>query len=253
MRSAAKPACRARCRRRTVPDWLIAWLGQMQGGIVRTLAAELRAGGIGTIGFAFALGALHALTPGHGKAALAAYFLGREARIATGLRIALTAAMLHVISGFALFFVLRVLIGQAPSMLGRNSPTFTAIGYSLIILAGAIMVVQSVRAAHPHGDAARAMTVGIGLLPCPLTISVLGFAWTQTGLAMVLLVLISLALGISLTVGLVALAAIVGRRTMGVALAGYLPGLERWSRIVQAAAGVLIVGIGAATLISVWR
>lgn len=236
-----------------MPDWLIVWLAQMQGGIVRTLATELRAGGIGAMGFAFALGGLHALTPGHGKAALAAYFLGREANIATGLRIALTAALLHVLSGFALFLVLRFLIGQTPSILGRNSPTFTAIGYGLIIFAGAIMVVQSVRTAHPHGDGAHALTAGIGLLPCPLTISVLGFAWTQTSFGMVLLVLISLALGISLTIGLVALAAIIGRRTMGVALVGYLPGLEHWSRVLQAAAGVLIVGIGVATLLSLGR
>jgi ABC-type nickel/cobalt efflux system permease component RcnA len=236
-----------------MPDWLIAWLGQMQGGIVRTLATELRAGGIGTIGFAFALGALHALTPGHGKAALAAYFLGREARITAGLQIALTAALLHVLSGLALFLVLRFVVGQVPSMLGRNSPTFTVVGYGLIIVAGAIMVAQSLRAPHSHGDGAHALTAGIGLLPCPLTISVLGFAWTQTSSAMVLLVLISLALGIALTIGLVALAAIIGRRTMGIALAGYLPGLERWSRIVQAAAGILIMGLGVATLMSLWR
>jgi hypothetical protein len=48
-------------------DWLIANLSTLQGGIVRSLAAELRAGGIGTAVLAFSLGALHALTPGHGK------------------------------------------------------------------------------------------------------------------------------------------------------------------------------------------
>src|SRR5262245_54866577 len=44
-------------------DWfghLAAW----QGEIVRTLAAELRSGGLMTAVLAFALGALHALTPG---------------------------------------------------------------------------------------------------------------------------------------------------------------------------------------------
>ena len=70
---------------------------------------------------------------------------------------------------------------------------------------------------------------------------------------MVLVVLISLALGIALTIGLVALAAIVGRRTMGLALAGYLPGLERWSRIIQGVAGALIVAIGIWTLIALGR
>ena len=236
-----------------MPDWLIVWLGQIQGGIVRNLATELRAGGIGTIGLAFALGALHALTPGHGKAALAAYFWDRDAHITKGLRMALTAALLHVLSGFAIFLVLRLVVGQTPSMLGRNSPTFTAIGYGLIILAGAIMVVQSLRANHSHSDGAHASTAGIGLLPCPLTISVLGFAWTQCSLWMVLVVLVWLALGISLTIGRVALAAIVGRRTMGLALASYLPGLERWSRIIQGGAGLLIVAIGLVTPIALVR
>ncbi len=99
----------------------------------------------------------------------------------------------------------------------------------------------------------HALTAGIGLLPCPLTISVLGFAWTQSSLGMVLVVLVSLALGIALTIGLVAFAAIIGRRTMGIAMASYLPGLERWSRVIQAAAGLLIIGIGMVTLISLGR
>lgn len=49
-----------------MPDWLILWLGQIQGGILRTLAAELRAGGVATAWLA--LGALHALITGHIKA-----------------------------------------------------------------------------------------------------------------------------------------------------------------------------------------
>lgn len=232
-----------------MPDWLIAWLGQTQGGIVRTLAMELRAGGISTTGLAFVLGALHALTPGHGKAALAAYFLGREAHIGKGVRIALLAALLHVVSGLAVFLVFRFIIGQMPSMFGRGSPTFTAIGYGLIIIAGFVMIVQSLRPAHAHGDGAHALTAGIGLLPCPLTISVLGFAWSQSSGLMVAVALISLALGISLTIGVVASAAIIARRTLGATLGSYLPSLDRWARIAQVAAGLLIVAIGLITVL----
>ncbi len=47
-------------------DAFIIWLGQIQGGIVRMLSSELRSGGLGTLWLAFTLGALHALTPGHG-------------------------------------------------------------------------------------------------------------------------------------------------------------------------------------------
>ena len=94
-----------------MPDWLIAYLGSIQGGIVRTLATELRAGGLSTAAFGF--GAIHALTPGHGKAALAAYFLGTEAPVGKGLRIALTASLLHVLSGFIVFLLIRFTIGSS--------------------------------------------------------------------------------------------------------------------------------------------
>jgi len=231
-----------------MPDWLIAYLGSWQGGIARTLAAELRAGGIGAASLAFGLGALHALTPGHGKAALAAYFLGREAHVGKGLRVALTAALLHVLSGLAAFLVLRFVIGQGPSISGRGSPSLTAFGYALIIVAGLLMLYQSVRPTQSHSDGAHTLTAGIGLLPCPLTISVLGFAWIQGSTLMVGLVLVSLALGISLTIGLVALLAILARKTLGNAFTSRLPGLERGARVIQGLAGGLIVTIGLHTL-----
>lgn len=232
-------------------DWFFSTIGQMQSGIMRTLAAELHAGGVGAATFAFALGALHALTPGHGKVALTAYFLGREARIGKGLSVALSAALLHVLSGFAAFLVLRFVLGQAPSISGRGPPSFTAFGYGLIVLAGAMMLYQSIRPAqHNHRiDGSRALIAGMGLLPCPLTISVLGFAWLQSSGVMVGVMLLSLSLGISLTIGIVAVAAILGRATMGKALATHLSQFERGARIVQGAAGGAIVAIGAYTLV----
>jgi len=225
-------------------DWVMAYLGSLQGGIVRNLAAELRAGGAGTGLLAFSLGALHALTPGHGKAALAAYFVGQEARVGKGLRVALSAALLHVLSGFAVFLVLRFIVGQSPSLTGRGSPAFAAVGYGLIVLAGAIMLIQSLRSGKGTHDGAHALTAGIGLLPCPLTISVLGFTWAQSSAVMVVFVLLSLSLGISLTIGIVAILAILARSTMGAALAHRLPQLERGARALQGGAAVVIIILG---------
>ena len=234
-----------------MPDWLITYLASLQGGVVRTLAVELRTGGVGAMAFAFALGALHALTPGHGKAALAAYFIGREARFGKGLRIALSAAMLHVVSGFVAFLVLRFVIGQAPSISGRGSPAFTAFGYALIIFAGSVMLFQSLRPTHIHNDGGHALTAGIGLLPCPLTISVLGFAWVQGNSVMVGLVLVALALGIAVTIGTVALIAILARKVLGASLGQYLPRLERGARIIQGIAGAIIISLGTYTLVTI--
>jgi ABC-type nickel/cobalt efflux system permease component RcnA len=231
-----------------MPDWLIVHLASLQAGVMRTLAAELRAGGLGTSVLAFSLGALHALTPGHGKSALAAYFLGTDAPIGKGVRVALTAALLHVLSGLAVFLVLRLLLGQLPSITGRPSPAFTVVGYGLIIVAGTVMLVQSLRPNRVAGDGGRALTAGVGLLPCPLTISVLGFAWAQGSAAMIGLVLISLAIGVATTIGSVAVLAIAARSTMGAALAGRLPRLERGARYLQTVAALAIIAIGIYTL-----
>jgi ABC-type nickel/cobalt efflux system permease component RcnA len=223
------------------------FLSGLQRSTVSSLAAELRAGGWLTAILAFALGALHALTPGHGKAALAAYFLGQDARFSTGLRVTLAAAFLHVVMGALAFLVLRFALSQTPLMTGRGSPFFAATGYGLILFAGVIMLVQSLRPirrkAHPH-----VLTLGIGLLPCPLTISVLGFAWAQAAGIMVIVVLIALATGIAFTIGMVTLLAIVARRSLSLALAHRLSGLERAARILQAIAGAAIVVIAGYSL-----
>lgn len=85
------------------------------------------------------------------------------------------------------------------------------------------------------------------MLPCPLTISVLGFAWVQGTAVMVTVVLAALAFGIATTIGIVAVVTILARHTLGQALAQRLPQLERGARILQAA-GVAIIAIGALTL-----
>jgi ABC-type nickel/cobalt efflux system permease component RcnA len=224
-----------------MPDWF-GYLASLQGDVVRSLATELRAGGLGTVALAFALGALHALRPGHGKAALAVYFLGTEARLGKGVRVALMAALLHVLSGFVVFLVLRFAIGRMPFAMGRPSAGFSLAGYGLIGLAGAMMLIQSLRpAGHPHSG--HALTAGVGLLPCPLTISVLGFAWVQTSASMVALVLLSLTAGIATTIGAVALLAILFRSSVGAAFADRLPRIETKARVLQGVAGAVIVAI----------
>ena len=110
------------------------------------------------------------------------------------------------------------------------------------------MLFQSIKPAHVGYDDAHALTAGIGFLPCPLTISVLGFAWVQGSAAMVAMVLLSLALGITLTIGVVAVAAILARDTMGATLAHRLPALERRARLMQGLAAIAIIAIGVYTL-----
>jgi ABC-type nickel/cobalt efflux system permease component RcnA len=81
---------------------------------------------------------------------------------------------------------------------------------------------------------------------------VLGFAWVQGSTAMVAMVLLSLALGITLTIGVVAVVAILARNTMGATLAHRLPMLERHARLLQALAAIVIIAIGVYTLTALW-
>lgn len=229
-------------------DWLTFWAAQIQGNLLAGLLAELRAGGLGTAVFALILGALHALTPGHGKAALIAYFLGRDASTARGLQVALAGSGLHVLNGLVLFLVAKFVIGVTASLTGRPPPSVSGIGYALIIGAGLLMFWQSIRPSHARGNADRAIAAGIGLLPCPLTISVLGFAWTQTSLAMILVVIGALFAGVALTIASVAVGAILIRQSVGSALGPRLAGLEPGARIAQGLAGASIVVIGIYTL-----
>jgi nickel/cobalt exporter len=134
-------------------------------------------------------------------------------------------------------------------MAPRGSPAFSLIGYGLVALAGFIMLIQSLRptsvGVHPH-----ILTMGIGLLPCPLTIMVLGFAWTQSTPGMVAVVLVSLACGIALTIGTVALSAIAARRIFDEAFLGNMLRLERPARYVQGVAATAVICVAA---YSMWR
>jgi ABC-type nickel/cobalt efflux system permease component RcnA len=132
--------------------------------------------------------------------------------------------------GFLAFLVLRLVVNQLPVMTARGCPIFLLVGYGLILLAGAIMIFQSMRGnpgeGHPH-----VLTAGIGMLPCPLTITVLGFAWAQGVGPMVAVVLVSLAAGIAFTIGTVALLAIIGRRLLGHAVAHRMSSFERGAEL----------------------
>jgi ABC-type nickel/cobalt efflux system permease component RcnA len=139
-------------------------------------------------------------------------------------------------------------LGAAVPATGRGSPTFTVIGYSLIIGAGVVMLIQSLRPASADHDGGHILAAGIGLLPCPLTISVLGFTWVQATAAMVGLVLFSLALGIATTIGMVAIFAIIGRSVIGTAVTDRLPQIDRAARLIQGMAAVAIIAIGIFTL-----
>ena len=157
---------------------------------------------------AVALGLVHALTPGHGKSVIFSYFLGQRAGVLDGMRIAAIAALTH-----GMIAVLLVLLaGRVLSPLGR--PTGPAAWLettagSIVAVVGTFYVVLSIRGLRRGGDdqgrygstSRPLLAVAMGLLPCPLTIIVVGAAVAQGAPAGGIVLAAAISLGAAVTIG----------------------------------------------------
>jgi ABC-type nickel/cobalt efflux system permease component RcnA len=157
---------------------------------------------------AIALGLVHALTPGHGKSVIFSYFLGQRASVLDGMRIAATAALTH--GTVAVLLVL--LAGRVLSPLGR--PTGPAawletIAGAVVAAVGALYVILAVRDLRRGGDhhshyvssSRPLLAIAMGLLPCPLTIIVVGAAVAQGATVGGIALAAAISLGAAVTIG----------------------------------------------------
>lgn len=174
---------------------------------------------------AVALGLVHALTPGHGKAVIFSYFLGHSASPLTGLRVAAGAAATH-----GTIAVLLVLVaGRVISPLGRPTGAgawLEVTAGSIVAAIGALYVVLSVRslwrpAVHAQGgEGSRPfLAIAMGLLPCPLTIIVVGSAINRGATVAGITLAAGISIGSAITIGCFGLLGIALRRG-GLALVG---------------------------------
>jgi len=104
-------------------DRIVSAVNAWQRDLYTLLGAEIRSvnedpSAIGSaVIFALALGAVHALTPGHGKAVVFTYFVGSRSRVWSGVGMACKVAASHVLSAA----LLVALFDSAASMFGRPS------------------------------------------------------------------------------------------------------------------------------------
>jgi len=247
-------------------EGLFAWLLALQQEVYGALGASI--GGMGetvsgtaaALAFGLALGAIHALTPGHGKAVVFSYFLGAQARPAAGLLMAVKIAGTHVASALALV----ALFGSAASMFGRASGaarTIQIASYSLIVLAGLWLLFRAVSGLrstrppppHTHGISSGLLPFAIGLLPCPMTMLIMTYAMANATLLAGLLLTLVLAIGIAATIALVGTIGVVVRRGLFAAID---PGGRRYVfaiGILEVLSSVAIVVLGGVFLLAIVR
>jgi nickel/cobalt transporter (NicO) family protein len=189
-------------------------------------------------------GALHALSPGHGKAMVAAYLVGTRGRPRHAVALGATVTVTHTIGVFGLGLVTLAL---SQYVLPEDLyPWLNLTSGLLVIVIGAAVLRSRVRQVphhhHHHHDVTRRGLLGMGaaagLIPCPSALVVLLAAVSQheVGLGMVLIVAFSLGLAGTLTA--LGLAVVYARRLV--------PRLRlpRLVAALPAASALLIVGVG---------
>jgi len=193
---------------------------------------------------AFGWGALHALSPGHGKAMVAAYLVGTRGSTRDAVILGATVTVTHTAGVVALGVVA---LGLSAWVLPEQLyPWLTLASGVMVVGVGIAVLRRRVRRHshhhhHGHRPSLLAMGASAGLIPCPSALVVLlgAVAQHRIGLGLVLIVAFSAGLAATLTgLGIAVVHA-------GKALAR-LPIPGRLAAAVPALSAALIVVVGIA-------
>jgi nickel/cobalt transporter (NicO) family protein len=240
-----------------VAAWVVQLVLDLHRQVHQELSAALRTASIREAailplaGVAFGLGMIHALTPGHGKAILFTYFLGRKVRLWAGVAAAAQVAGMHV--GTAIILVIA--FGGAASVLGRPTGAalmLQAVSAVAITAVGGWYVWRATRRERAIAQPAHHSGVALaaGLLPCPLTMMVLSTAFAHATLGIGLILVVVMALGIMATIAVTGTVAIALQRGLAAGLENRLRGYAVILRALELASAVLILGIGVSSVIA---
>ncbi len=205
---------------------------------------------------AFGWGALHALSPGHGKAMVAAYLVGTRGRARHAVALGATVTVTHTIGVFALGVVTLAL---SQYVLPEDLyPWLTLLSGVLVVSVGLAVLRSRARKAHSHSHAhghshdhdhdhehelswkgLLGMGTAAGLIPCPSALVVLLAAISQHEVALGLLLITAFSLGLAATLTGLGLVVVSARRWIPPRLAA-----GRLAAVLPAASALLIVGVG---------
>lgn len=260
---------------------------QLQARMNKALAGQMRAirdgqgltaiaGSLAVgMGLAFLYGALHVAGPGHGKAVIVSYFLGREARLSRGLWLGLQIAATHVVAAIVLVWVADVALRQAFGGAPAELRAVQAVSYGAIIAIGLHMLWQAIRRlrgqsvaahcdhhghdhSHHHGPAhaddpehrrehARqgVLSFAVGLVPCTGATLVMLYALANGIVYAGIIMVLAIGLGMAAAMAIIGIATILARRAALARLADKPTGAGHWAAAgLQTAAGLAIILLG---------
>ncbi|MDY0061677.1 MAG: sulfite exporter TauE/SafE family protein [Myxococcota bacterium] len=217
---------------------------------------------LGTLLAAFLLGAGHALAPGHGKALVAAYLVGRRGTARDALLLGLSVTATHVASvlllGLLTLFASRYLLPeQILPWIGLGAGLLV-VGLGLRLLLGATRGhghehEHEHEHGHEHGHAARPATaaprwgetvlLGIsgGLVPCPTALVVLLSAIALNRIVLGLGLILVFSLGLASVLVLLGLLVVRAGRLTASLPASWLARVPRLSGLIVLLLGLTLV------------
>jgi nickel/cobalt transporter (NicO) family protein len=231
---------------------------QLQRQIQESLAGEFRAahqsssafGPLVLMAIAFAFGAVHAVTPGHGKAVVASYFLGQGAAPYRGLTMSAKVIATHVLSAIVLVLAATFLVDVSFGARPADFPMIRLVSYAGVTAVGGWLLWRALRRepeplTQSPASGEGALPYFAGLSPCPLTTITMVLALANGMVTLGLLVSLSMALGMIVTVTLLALAVILSRRWLLEFFARHAARVDRIARVLEVAgaAAVTLVGL----------
>jgi nickel/cobalt exporter len=232
--------------------------GETGGEDALSRAFESAAAGEGIIVLllltAFAWGALHALSPGHGKAMVAAYLIGARGTARHAVALGATVTVTHTAGVFALGFVALAL---SEYVLPEDLfPWLNLVSGLLVLAVGGAVLRRRVRRRHAHHHhhhhhhdhhhperlswrSLIAMGASAGLIPCPSALVVLLGAIAQGQIALGMLLIVAFSVGLAATLTALGLMVVLATKAVGrLNVPGWL------ASAVPTASALLIVGVG---------
>jgi nickel/cobalt transporter (NicO) family protein len=218
-----------------IHEALIAAMGAFAAGRDWTTLAAMLPMGI-------LFGAVHALTPGHGKTVLASYLVGSKLAAVRSLSVAGALAVTHVGSAVLIALFALPLVSRTLGSVGR-APSLEALSRGGLAVIGLWLLIRALRGRAHHHDGREGVMVGVvaGLVPCPLTlfamVLALGRGVPEAGLTFAL----AMVLGVGLTLAAVAVFA----RSWVVAVSARRgASIAQLSRVLDGVAGTLLLAAG---------
>ncbi len=220
---------------------------------------------------AFALGCMHAMSPGHGKTVVGAYLVGSRGTAKHAAFLGLTVTVTHTIGVFALGLV--TLFASEYILPEKLYPVLSFTSGALVLAIGLSLFVRRLRALlgvaphdhehhhgqdHDHGKMGHthlppgaggsdltwgslfALGVSGGIMPCPsaLVVMLAAISLNRVGYGLILITVFSLGLASMLTA--VGLAFVYGGK-----LLGRIPSTKRLMRALPVASALVIAVLGA--------